>query len=123
MVVAILPYGSVGYNFSSTGRAEARRWLRTLDFAATTKQRMADDPKLARRAILDAVENQLRENSPPEAKATLERLTAAGYSKADAKRLIGCALVIEIFDIMKTEKPYNEARYLANLAKLPELPE
>jgi len=24
---------------------------------------------------------------------------------------------------MKTEKPYNEARYLANLAKLPELPE
>jgi len=48
---------------------------------------MADDPKLARRAILDAVENQLRENSPPEANATLERLTAAGYSKADAKRL------------------------------------
>jgi len=25
MAVAILPYGSVGYNFSSTGRAEARR--------------------------------------------------------------------------------------------------
>jgi len=84
---------------------------------------MADDPKLARRAVLDAVENQLRENSPPEAKATLERLIAAGYSKADAKRLIGCALVIEIFDVMKTEKPYNKARYLANLAKLPELPE
>ena len=84
---------------------------------------MADNPKLARKAILDAVENQLRENSPPEVKATLERLTAAGYSKADAKRLIGCALIVEIFDIMKTEQTYNEARYLSNLAKLPELSE
>lgn len=84
---------------------------------------MADDSNLARKAVLDAVENQLRSNSPPEAKVTLNRLTSAGYSVADAKRLIGCALVVEIFDVMKGNKPYDEARYLANLAKLPELPE
>jgi len=84
---------------------------------------MTDDSTLARRAVLDAVENQLRENSPPEAKATFERLIAAGYSKADAKRFIACALVIEIFDVLKSEKPYDEARYLSNLARLPELPE
>lgn len=105
-------------------RLGTRATTGTLDFAkVTAPQRMADNPKLARKAILEAVENQLRENSPPQVKATLQRLTAAGYSKADAKRLIGCALLVEIFDVMKTEKPYNEARYLANLAKLPELPE
>ena len=84
---------------------------------------MADDPDRVKRGILDVIENQLRENSPPEVKATLNRLIAAGYSNADAKHLIGCALVVEILGLMKTDKPYNETRYLANLAKLPKLPE
>ena len=55
-------------------------------------------PAVAREAILEVVENQLREGTPPETKQTLERLVAGGQAVEDAKRLLGVVVAQEIFD-------------------------
>lgn len=65
-------------------------------------------------AVFDVVENQMRDNDPPETKQTYDRLVQDGQSDEDAKRLIGCVVVSEIFDILKKKQALN---------KLPELPE
>ena len=70
------------------------------------------------RAILEVVENQIRENKPPETKKTFERLLRGGYSEEDAKKLIGTAVVSEIFHVLKSGNPYDEKRYIEALKKL-----
>jgi hypothetical protein len=71
-------------------------------------------------AILEVVDTQLRDNTPPETRQTFERLVAAGYAPEDARRLIGNVVVQEIFHVMKRGEPYNEQRYLAALHGLPD---
>ena len=77
---------------------------------------------MAGEAIVEAIENQLRDNEPPETKRTLERLMSMGESRENAIRYIGSALSIEIFEALKNQTPYNEGRYLENLKALPKLP-
>lgn len=40
------------------------------------------------KAILDVVENQIRENNPPATKKTFDRLLKNGHSKDEAMKLI-----------------------------------
>ena len=75
-----------------------------------------------RAAILEVVENQLAGNNPPETAQTLARLIAEGYSEEEAKKLIGCVVSAEMFDVMKSNQPFNHARFTAALNKLPKLP-
>ncbi len=69
-------------------------------------------------AILEVVENQIREDDPPETRQTLERLLAAGYSRKQAIEMIGSALVEEIWAIMHENKPFDRARFTALLEQL-----
>ena len=80
------------------------------------------DGQLAGEAIVEAIENQINENNPPETKQTLKRLMALGNSRENAIRYIASALSVEIFEALKNQSPYNEARYIRNLKALPELP-
>ena len=75
-----------------------------------------------RAAILEVVDNQLRDNDPPETRQTYERLQAAGKSEQEARRLIGCVVVSELFDTMKKGKKFEQARFLAALKRLPRMP-
>ena len=88
---------------------------------AKKRKKQKGNPYL-RRAILEVVENQLRDGTPPETRATLERLMAEGCSREEAVRLVACVVTSEIFDVMKNKEPYNESRYLAALRALPRLP-
>ena len=72
--------------------------------------------------LRQVVEDQLRANDPPEVAATLARLVAAGHARDDAVALIGAALMIELNEIMRSEREYDAARYARNLANLPALP-
>ncbi len=72
-------------------------------------------------AILEAVENQLQANDPPETRHTYERLISKGYSEKEAKELIGCVVSSEIFDVLKNKEPFNLARFVGALKKLPKL--
>lgn len=82
------------------------------------------DPRdILRQQFLETVENQLRDNDPPETRRTLQRLMADGYSEAAAKDLIAACVSAEIFTVMKENRPYDEKRYVGWLDRLPELPE
>jgi hypothetical protein len=84
----------------------------------------ADTPagQRAGEAMVEAIENQLRDNNPPETKRTLKRLMSMGESRENAIRYIGCALSVEIYEALKHHSPYNEERYIKNLKALPKLP-
>ena len=83
---------------------------------------METNPRL-KPILLEIIANQLRDNTPPETKQTLERLIAEGYSDKNARELIACAVTAEILDVMKSEKPYDNNRYVKALHDLPNLPE
>ena len=70
-------------------------------------------------AIMEVVDNQLRDGTPPETRQTLDRLLADGHTEEDARRLIACAVTSKIFDVLTHKQPYDEARYLAALHRLP----
>jgi hypothetical protein len=71
-------------------------------------------------AILAVVDQQLRDNTPPETRRTFERLVAQGYAPHDARRLIGNVVAQEIFAVMQREEAYNEQRYVAAVQGLPD---
>ena len=73
-------------------------------------------------AIMEAVNNQLRDSNPPETKETYDRLVASGTSDKEARRLIAIALSTEMFEMLKNKKDYSQQRYIASLQKLPKLP-
>ncbi|MCB0567581.1 MAG: DUF1841 family protein [Phaeodactylibacter sp.] len=70
----------------------------------------------------EILNNQLKNNDPPEVKQTLDRLKKEGYSDADARILIAQCVAAEIFNVLKSNKPYDNERYVRNLHKLPESP-
>ena len=78
--------------------------------------------QIVRAQILEVVENQLNSGEPPETRQTLERLQKLGISRKDAKIHITQCVAIEVFQILKYHKPFDEARYIANLNKLPDPP-
>jgi hypothetical protein len=75
-----------------------------------------------RKAIYEIVDNQLRDRNPPQTKQTLDRLVAEGYSAEEARRLIANVVAIEVFDILKNNQVFDEARYVSALRCLPRLP-
>ena len=84
---------------------------------------MVKPNKVLHDAVLEVVRNQIRDRNPPATIETFNRLVSEGHSPEEARRLIGCVVASEIFDILKQMQPYDEARYVKALRKLPELPE
>lgn len=73
-------------------------------------------------AIMKVVENQLRNNDPPQTGQTFKRLIEAGHSEKEAKRLIACVVSAEIFDVLKKNEPFKLDRFIKCLNKLPAMP-
>ena len=82
-----------------------------------------EDGQFVGEAIVEAVENQIADNNPPETKETLERLIKNGETRENAMRYIASVLSIEIFGVVKHKEPYNHERYINNLKALPNLPD
>jgi len=78
--------------------------------------------KILKDLILEVVDNQLSSGEPPETRATYYRLVKDGIEEQEAKRLIACVLASELFDVMKSQQPYDHDRYAKALNRLPELP-
>lgn len=83
---------------------------------------MAKTSPVLKQEILKIVNNQLKSLDPPETKQTYERLVADGISDQEARRLIGCVVSSEIFDVLKQQQPFDCARFVKALNKLPKLP-
>lgn len=80
------------------------------------------NPRL-RAAFLETVENQLRDNDPPETRKTFDRLKQEGHSDEKAKDLIAAVIAAETFWILKENQSFNHDRFVNMLSRLPELPE
>lgn len=85
------------------------------------KKREEKHPEL-KAALLEAVENQIRANEPPETRQTLERLVREGIPEQVAREYIATVLVAEMHAILTSQQPFNLERYARNLARLPEEP-
>ena len=75
-----------------------------------------------RAAFLEVVENQLRDNDPPETRETYDRLVSEGISQENAKICIAQAVCVEVWDTLKNQRPFNLKRYVKNLKRLPKEP-
>ena len=71
---------------------------------------------------MEVVENQLRDNDPPETRITFDRLKREGIRELDAKKLIGQVIAAETFWIMKKNESFNLKRFIKNLNRLPAEP-
>src|SRR3954468_7901385 len=76
------------------------------------------NPQLAA-AILEIVDTQLRDDTPPETRQTFDRLIAAGYTPEGARQLLGPVGGREIFTVMRRGERYDQARDIAALQRLP----
>ena len=78
---------------------------------------------MAGEAIRQAVDNQLRDNDPPETRQTFERLIVEGHKEEAARELIAVVMAGEIFEIMKLGREFDLSGYVEALRRLPALPE
>ncbi|MEX2479330.1 MAG: hypothetical protein WD928_00570 [Gammaproteobacteria bacterium] len=81
-----------------------------------------EEGQFAGEALVEAIENQIRDGYPAETKRTLQRLMALGETRENAMRYIGCVLAVEVFEVLEKGSTFDEARYVRNLQALPELP-
>jgi hypothetical protein len=75
-----------------------------------------------REQIYEIIKNQLRDHEPPETKSTYNRLIKKGFDDMQIRQMIGQCLAVELFDVIKFRKPYNNVRYIKNLLALPKEP-
>ena len=80
---------------------------------------MEEGNPILKKTFMEVVENQIRDNDPPETRKTLERLKSEGISEEDAKLYIGQAVCIEVWDIMRNKGEFDMSRFLRNLKALP----
>lgn len=80
---------------------------------------MKENPRL-KKALLDAVEEQLKSPDTPYVKEHYERLIGEGISQSEAKRMIGCILTVELWEMNKFNRAFDEDTYIQRLADLPD---
>ena len=79
--------------------------------------------KTLNRIILEVVDKQIRQRNPPATKKTFDRLVREGIAESEARRLIGCVVASEMFDVLREQKSFDEVRFVKALENLPALSE
>ena len=77
--------------------------------------------KTVKDAFMEVVVNQLETGDPPETRATLDRLVAAGHSNGEAMQLIAAVARKEMQAMLSGGRQFDNAHYAKLLAKLPEI--
>jgi len=80
------------------------------------------DSHRLRKAILEVINVQIRDNDPPETKQNLIRLQEQGFSEEEALKLIGYVVAAEVFSVLKENRQYDKEKYISALNDLPRLP-
>jgi hypothetical protein len=82
-----------------------------------------DEPReMLRATVLEVVDNQIRDGTPPATRQTFERLQREGHPPAEAKRLIARVVAAEVFTMFKSKQVFDEARFVQRLLQLPDMP-
>ena len=67
-----------------------------------------EDNEILGEQILEIVQNQLKANDPPETRLTFDRLKEDGYSENQIEQMIGSCVIVEIYDVLKYGKEFDE---------------
>lgn len=82
-----------------------------------------EENEILRKQFFEIVSNQIKDNDPPETKKTFDRLINEGFNNFETNQMIASCVAVEIFEVLKNMKPFNNIRYIKNLSKLPAEPE
>ena len=72
-------------------------------------------------AFLDSVLRQIDSGDPPEARLTYDRLIDDGLSNNETLQLMAAVLKIETNKMLSESQSFDNARYAAQLKKLPKI--
>jgi hypothetical protein len=79
------------------------------------------EPLFLEEALLEAINNQIENNDPPETKQTYDRLMKEIKNHDEVMEYLGVVMRFEILDILKSKKPFDKKRYVERLNRLPDL--
>lgn len=79
------------------------------------------DSNFGKEALLEVVDNQIKDSNPTIVKETLMRLMMTGHSREEAMDLIACAMSVELLTMIHQEEVFCEERYGEMLKQLPDL--
>ncbi|MGA8571874.1 MAG: hypothetical protein ACLP7A_14095 [Desulfobaccales bacterium] len=65
--------------------------------------------KHVREELFKVIEYQMRKGTPKETKQTFDRLRAAGYSRKETMRLLACVVIVELNDMLRDMRTFDEA--------------
>jgi len=69
-------------------------------------------------AIHQTIENQIANHDPAQTAEALAALIQAGYTRHEAIHAIGAILTPELFEILRDNRPFDEAAYIEALRNL-----
>lgn len=72
-----------------------------------------------RSAMFEVVENQIRDDDPPETRQTLERLKSEGFSHDEAMQMLAGVVAEELFNVFNNMREFDRVAFVAALHKLP----
>ena len=72
------------------------------------------------RFTTNRVDEQIRENKPPEVREAFERIKHAGFSAEEAREMIANILLEEMIATLGENALFNMERYAMKLATVPE---
>ncbi|SEL22417.1 hypothetical protein SAMN05216214_109137 [Atopomonas hussainii] len=82
-----------------------------------------DDAAFSEGKLIEAVENQLRDNHPSFVQAVLNKLTLVGYAREESLQMMALVLAYCIEQMLRDEAPsFDLENYEAHLRNLPDLP-
>ena len=70
------------------------------------------DLNFAGEAVFEAINNQIRNNDPPETKHTYDRLMKKLKINDEVMKYIGIVMMAEILDVLNSKEPFNKERYI-----------
>ena len=87
-----------------------------------SEQNEIDEEEFAETTLIQAIENQIEDDTPPAAKATFNKLSLVGYEREEILELMAHVLAVEIDAILEEDRPFNNEWYETALRTLPTLP-
>ena len=79
-----------------------------------------DSGEILGKEMRKVIQNQMDLDEPKIVNPTFNRLIDAGISKEEAIRMMAHCLTIEIYDMQKEERSFNEKRYTKMFETLPD---
>ena len=81
---------------------------------------MKENPR-AKKAVLDAVKEQLSSPEAPYVKEAYDRLQSEGFEEEEIMKMLGAVLAVEMWEMNVQGREFDEPGYIERLNVLPDM--